>query len=67
MSAPTLTPVPTPQPDRLHIFDTTLRDGEQAAPLSGGELTKGIEHRLRIVGTEGVLVRGAARLHHLSE
>ena len=34
MSAPTLTPVPTPQPDRLHIFDTTLRDGEQAPGFS---------------------------------
>jgi 2-isopropylmalate synthase len=34
MSAPKLTAVPTPQPDRLHIFDTTLRDGEQAPGFS---------------------------------
>ena len=34
MSASKLTAVPTPQPDRLRIFDTTLRDGEQAPGFS---------------------------------
>jgi 2-isopropylmalate synthase len=34
MSAPKLTPITTPQADRLRIFDTTLRDGEQAPGFS---------------------------------
>ncbi len=34
MSAPKLTPITSPQPDRLRIFDTTLRDGEQAPGFS---------------------------------
>ena len=34
MSAPKLTAVETPQPERLRIFDTTLRDGEQAPGFS---------------------------------
>lgn len=34
MSAPKLIPVTGSQPERLHIFDTTLRDGEQAPGFS---------------------------------
>ena len=34
MSAPQLTPIKTAQTERLHIFDTTLRDGEQAPGFS---------------------------------
>lgn len=34
MSAPKLSPLPSSQPERLHIFDTTLRDGEQAPGFS---------------------------------